>query len=821
MSKNANVNSGLTLSLTNEFTSKNVKTIKGIINFLSRFIIVLSLSAGGIFTFSSMMNIRQIEWINYAVIVIASLILTICYKSFKKHWLVLLLSFISVVAAGVFMLTPVETGFKLLYDNVIQSIYSAMNWTPPDPIIHWDDSYISNTTYCMAMFSVVITSLASFFAVGKTHFIGAFLITFPLFELGAAFGCVSELIPFAILLSGWAAMLTLHISNRQKTHVKHQNADKINTYKQYVYKSKTERFGGSSLVALTAVFLCFTVIANTLTSAEVSRSASLEKFREKVKSTALNTYDLITGYDHDASLKDGNLKTLGDRKVLDREYATLEIPNVNQNLYLKGYVGSIYTGTAWEDFDDATYENLENIKKMISSIPTVIGDSLYENYQDNLKSAEFKLYNFRREKDYIYAPSGVVSSENIFGYRDLYPATENKDSYSYTAYYDSLDYMNFPYTKAYNSAEFLSAWNEYCDFVQANYTLLPEGIDEVAKLGMELKGDTVYKTVDNVRAFLSENTEYSDSVQKLPKNKDFTSYFLFEKGVGYSAHFATAATVMLRSLGVPARYVEGFYISKENIENADGDNSLKTVTITDGNSHAWIEIFDTQYGWIPIEVTNGFYENSFEKAMKTAQKQAKNDQKSPEKIEKTPENSGQNLTSNEENEQKNVEKNTDEGTEQVSKSENKKINILLIFGILVGAVFVMIISAVITLIVRRSKILKNRQKVFNSTNYRKQVILSFELLKKMLNFNKTDISKIYKFDDFKKIIEENFEENSENEFSVDKLLKNYEKAMFSKLLITEEDASEVLDFIDELGYSLYSQLKFISRLKWKFINVLS
>lgn len=816
------INSGLSFNLVDESTAKNAKAANGAVNFLSRFLIVFALSAGSIFTFSSMMNIKAVDWIILDVVLISSIILTALYKFLKKRLLVLILSIAAVAAAGLFMLTPVITGFQLLYDSVVKSIYDAMYWTAPDPIIKWNDSYISNTTYCMAMLSVLVISLTAYFAVGRSQFIGAFLVTFPLFEIGAAFGCVTDKIPFALLIAGWAGMLTLHISNRQRTLVRHKNGDKVNNHKQFVYENRSERFGGSAFVMATAVFLCFVIITNVLTSSGFARSENLNALRKNVKYTAMDIYDRITGFDHDASLKEGNLEVLGDRKIIGRDYVTIQMPNMKQSAYLKGYVGSIYTGRRWESFDEETYNQLDSIKKDFSSgdysLPSVTGDLLYSDFSDErLNLGDFKLSDFRREKEYAYAPNGIVSGVSFESFEDLYLYPEYSDSYSYKAYYDMADYLALPYTTYFKSKDFQKGWSKYSEFVQNNYTLLPSGIDEIAKLGQQLKGDTVYKTVDNVREFLSTNTEYSDSVQKLPDNKDFASYFLFEKGVGYSAHYATAATVILRSLGVPARYVEGFYIPKQDIAAANRNDSVKTLTLNDGHSHAWIEIFDSSYGWIPVEVTNGYYSGSFNALMQQAIDEAENkfdkkdEQEKPEKTDSTPQG----------NEAEQEPENLPEEEQQQEEQQNyEESHALLYLGIALFSVLGLIILFVIILIIRRISVLKKHKEIFNSSDSRKQILFGFELLLKMLKFKKIEFNSTYTFDEFRKVIEENFDEQ-EAEDNLDEVFEIYQKAMFSKLPVTKNDADKVLDFIDDYGYNLYSGLTVASRLKWKFIDILS
>ena len=91
----------------------------------------------------------------------------------------------------------------------------------------------------------------------------------------------------------------------------------------------------------------------------------------------------------------------------------------------------------------------------------------------------------------------------------------------------------------------------------------------------------------------------------------------------------------------------------------------------------------------------------------------------------------------------------------------------------------------------------------------------------MLKFKKIKYEDTYTFDEFRKIVQENFEVEEETEISLQEIFLIYQKAMFSKLLITEEDADKVLDFIDEYGYGIYSYLTIAYRLKWKYIDIIS
>ena len=64
---------------------------------------------------------------------------------------------------------------------------------------------------------------------------------------------------------------------------------------------------------------------------------------------------------------------------------------------------------------------------------------------------------------------------------------------------------------------------------------------------------------------------------------------------------------MFRLLGVPARYVTGYVVTPEEFTE-DGDGY--TAQIPDTQAHAWVEVYRSGKGWIPVEVTPGYQENT-------------------------------------------------------------------------------------------------------------------------------------------------------------------------------------------------------------------
>jgi len=57
--------------------------------------------------------------------------------------------------------------------------------------------------------------------------------------------------------------------------------------------------------------------------------------------------------------------------------------------------------------------------------------------------------------------------------------------------------------------------------------------------------------------------------------------------------------MMFRSLGVPARLVQGYMIRGDYVK------PTKWTPVYDRNAHAWVEIYIPEAGWYPFDATNG------------------------------------------------------------------------------------------------------------------------------------------------------------------------------------------------------------------------
>jgi protein-glutamine gamma-glutamyltransferase len=77
---------------------------------------------------------------------------------------------------------------------------------------------------------------------------------------------------------------------------------------------------------------------------------------------------------------------------------------------------------------------------------------------------------------------------------------------------------------------------------------------------------------------------------------DPLAHFLFESRAGHCEYFASAMAVMLRTLGIPTREVNGFLPGEYN--DLAGDYIVRA-----SDAHSWVEVYFPNVGWLTFDPT--------------------------------------------------------------------------------------------------------------------------------------------------------------------------------------------------------------------------
>lgn len=287
-----------------------------------------------------------------------------------------------------------------------------------------------------------------------------------------------------------------------------------------------------------------------------------------------------------------------------------------ETIYLKGFVGAGYAGDRWlepvgENFDDAAsnWRTEDNARLYIQNLPFL--RRLYiENDADTGTSQiqELTVERINANSNYTYYP--------YYSFLNDYYQVQDGDGYV-SGQSEQDDIFSFYPRKVFREA--VESWNadddkrsvldrvenSYAAYVKSHYLDVPEGFEMLQEQCEEqkLKKDDIEKITEYIQSFLADGYEFSLDIPQLPEGEDFVQYFLYESKTGYSTHYASAAVLMFRMFGVPARYVVG-YAAPQNLFTAQTDGTY-TAVLQDDNSHAWAEIYITGIGWTPVETTPG------------------------------------------------------------------------------------------------------------------------------------------------------------------------------------------------------------------------
>ncbi len=189
------------------------------------------------------------------------------------------------------------------------------------------------------------------------------------------------------------------------------------------------------------------------------------------------------------------------------------------------------------------------------------------------------------DSEYRYLPYFSLESDGS----DSFVPAGRTSSYS-------AAYIPFPrsFEGAALSAPYADSELQYRAYAHEVYTRLPS--DTRAALTNLIEEAGLRDTDDLIRdvaAYVQQTGTYSLDTLPYPSS-DYALYFLTTAREGWCLHFATAAAALYRTLGIPARIVEGFLADAE---------AGRFVEVKGENAHAWVEVYQDGLGWLPVEVT--------------------------------------------------------------------------------------------------------------------------------------------------------------------------------------------------------------------------
>ena len=255
------------------------------------------------------------------------------------------------------------------------------------------------------------------------------------------------------------------------------------------------------------------------------------------------------------------------------------VPVSTDVVYLRAFIGNTYSVDRFMEERDPEY-----------------GPTEEPFYEDQL-TLTMEINNIDADSDYYYLPYHSTA------------ASGDKDGISEITY---VPYLNTDYITPDNEEMY-----DYSLYAFQNYINIPESLipvlDEVVMKADMINGDRTSEgmlySCRQLEKYFADNYRYSLQPGMTPMGRDVVEYFLTSQDRGYCMHYASSATLLLRYIGIPARYCEGYVIKPSDLaegvivsEDEDGTKHVK-VEISDANAHAWVEIYIPGYGWTPYEMT--------------------------------------------------------------------------------------------------------------------------------------------------------------------------------------------------------------------------
>jgi transglutaminase-like putative cysteine protease len=328
----------------------------------------------------------------------------------------------------------------------------------------------------------------------------------------------------------------------------------------------------------------------------------------------------------DSAMPEGDFSKLGDFAPPDTAalYVTTDNP---KPMYLRGYSGDVYTGNGWDGF---TRETLGKYAASFSWLHAAdfFGQTQYAALTAALgtesETRDMEIENVSACSAYEFMPYELaVATPDANAIGDIYIRTgglrgERTYSIGVSSYpienCGSLQDLLFDAGNAREPAayEYLQYEGAYREFVYNEYLAVPpearaavRGLTEPLNLPEDTR--VAFAQAQKIVLYcLLNNYEYNETPEKMPADRDFAVWFLEEGKSGYAPHFATAAVLLFRELGIPARYVEGYTIRSGDVLAAQNGR----IEVPETNAHAWVEIYRDGVGFVPFEVTPPFVSDS-------------------------------------------------------------------------------------------------------------------------------------------------------------------------------------------------------------------
>lgn len=606
-----------------------------IYNCLLRSLIVFLLVFGSVGGFLSAFQISY----NYILVILFYLLLSM-YFSFlyaaSKFWHrdIGYILFFGIFIAAIFTYrNHANSGFYTIVNTVLKQAQTFFDLSG----VREYEVRIANDYLTVAIVSIfvgmVMIIILNIWLYSTMSLIWTVLLTFPLLFIPLYMKLSPDVIYILALGTGYLAVVIFKANGHYLAFAWSPPFQVKGLKKDRVAYTQDATIFKQILLRILALTFCMVILVEAVLPANsFENKFKNDRLRQQTSDTIANFIllgfsGMFNHYDSTGGMSGGKLGGISNvRPDYLTDLVVSFAPYSNEAVYLKGYTGGIYGDNQWESIygdgdadtgqDDIAIFEEESMKKegkaLQKDIATGEEHSAYgvmdvKNIGADAAYLYYPYYTLFEDYSIYHNHSKMMSAQGL--------KIQQEASYSYypkVVWEDSLGSI----TPA--QIDTLQVDSIYMDVPEKNTDVIRK---ECNKIGLTADM-TENQIVEAVRDYFAENIPYTLKPGATPQGEDFVNYFLTKNRKGYCAHFATAATLIFREMGIPARYVEGYAFSFETVLASEqnntkrygnyyqgystiGESAVMDVEVTDAMAHAWVEIYVDGFGWKAVEVTPG------------------------------------------------------------------------------------------------------------------------------------------------------------------------------------------------------------------------
>lgn len=754
--------------------------------FIFEILLTVTLSVGCWYTFFSMFPNPVEQWILVvSIIIFPSGIYCLFRNRFIANFMIFYL-FLFIAVYFAFAYAAVWNGFLVMANIVVETLNNQLGLGLLTFEIQGDVADWSRQSLMAVIPVILLVSAAIAYSVHHKQPLLGFLYTALPVVVGLCLKALPSIWLLCLLILSWTGLFLLALVARPNAGRKKRPIG-IQNEKQSLLPFF---FLGTVLVILVTYVLAFSGEDYKPPEKVEDAKAAIIQVEEWLR------YDKIGG-DKIDQLSQGDLTKTHVLAYTDTPVLKLEMQQ-STAMYLRGFSGGYYENQKWKPLAEEAYGgDFKGIMEWLSQeefYPWMQTGLLYE-MAPNFDHIKVSAKNVNGNSKYLYLPyeaavAGDAMPDQV-NYRKDWGAFSKgilgSRNYDFTIFlpqdstYNLTTLNQWLETLAENNQyeDYLNQEGVYRRFVYQSYLAVPENVVKVlSSSGIDqCAGRMPQYVLQYIQKLFAENYTYNVAQGECPEGQDELDYFMNTAKAGDDMHFATAAALLFRRAGIPARYAEGYYLSPETADLYQGMADVK-LDVLDSQAHSWVEIYIDQLGWVPVEVIPGFF--TLEKKQ-TEEKEA--DSKVKEKNET--------LYHDE------VPQNDQPDKEKTGDAKGFNIPWIVLFVVLIMAVVYEIIGRYLV---------NKRHKKFDSVFTKEQAYVKYRYISKLMALDGFSVSA----HPYEQVDAVSHRYDGATDMTFSQLLEMVHRIRFGRCDLTEQEHKKMALYAKQLSSHIYS-----GKSKWK------